>query len=108
VNCAWWRSNRHSQKARRSGALLARLAKDKGVQSMVGEAIAESSDSSFLAKIACNTKGLWLSRCIDRKCDMMNATITLSARASRIEGVRSGHQQDCAKEGGQDGARLRK
>jgi len=40
----------------KSGALLARLAKDKGVQSMVGEAIAESSDSSFLAKIACNTK----------------------------------------------------
>jgi hypothetical protein len=37
--------------------MLAQLARDKGVQSMVGDAIAESSDNSFLAKMARNPKG---------------------------------------------------
>jgi hypothetical protein len=39
--------------------MLAQLAKDKGVQSMVGDAIAESSDNSFFAKMARNPKGVY-------------------------------------------------
>lgn len=92
----------------RGGALLSRLAKDKAVQKMVDDAVAEGSDNSFMGKMARNPKGS-LPTAIPERAGAGRRTSHRfggfnSAREDRIETVGSSDEQNCTEEGGQDGA----